>query len=142
MASMGDGIQMLPTVRAPIWLPPPLPRIAVDRERSPGGDGNASRTPSPQTAAWVAPMLPSMLIEVLLCIWAVTGAAGLIYCAIRGERRDFVLHVGWAVGRWLTYALVLCMGLWMVGGGWGPPFPLFFGFTGLCAGVMSGVSTY
>jgi len=58
------------------------------------------------------------------------------YIAWRGQRRDVVFHcvLGTAIG--ITCAAVICLGFWLLFGGWGPPAPEWFGLAGLVAGLF------
>ena len=42
----------------------------------------------------------------------------------------------------LLISSLACLALWLLGGGWGAPFPLFFGFMGLSCGIVWAVLYY
>ena len=83
-----------------------------------------------------------MAADLLLYLWPLTVVGGLLYLAIRGERRDLILHLGLSAGIGLTAGVAVCIGLWMMLGGWGPPAPEFFGGLGLVAGVAGGLVSF
>jgi hypothetical protein len=62
-----------------------------------------------------------MAVDLLLYLWLVTVVGGLLYLAVRGTRRDLVLHLGVSAEIGLTAGAAACIGLWLMFGGWGPP---------------------
>ncbi|HTU20910.1 MAG TPA: hypothetical protein VMG10_22855 [Gemmataceae bacterium] len=83
-----------------------------------------------------------MIFDLLLYLWSVTAASGLLYLALRRERRDLILHLGLWAGIGLTAAATACIALWLMIGGWGPPAPEFFGGLGLVVGVIVGLGVF
>lgn len=127
--------------RAPVWAPPPVPpharfrEVFKDLEVFP-----AQGTPGltiQRVLKW-----DWMVVDLLLYLWLVTAASGLLYLALRGERRDRILHLGLWAGFGLTAGATACFGLWLMLGGWGPPDPEFFGGLGLVMGIIVGLWTF
>jgi hypothetical protein len=83
-----------------------------------------------------------MAADLLLYLWPVTVVGGVLYLAIRGRRRDVILHLGMCAGLGLTVGAVACIGLWLLFGGWGPPAPELFGGLGLVAGIVGGLGSF
>jgi hypothetical protein len=78
----------------------------------------------------------------LFYLWPTTWLAGLLYLAIRGPRRDRILHISLFAAIGLTCGAFICCGMWLLLGGWGPPAPVIFGFMGILSGVLAGMLTY
>jgi hypothetical protein len=74
--------------------------------------------------------------------WLVALVCGLLYLAVRGPRRDAVLHCSLHVAAGLAAALAACIGLWCVIGGWGPPAAPCFGVLGVVGGIFSGLASF
>jgi hypothetical protein len=68
------------------------------------------------------------LLDLLLYFWAFTVLFSAAYIASRCQRRDLVFHsvLGTAIG--MTCGAALCLGLWLLFGGWAPPAPEFSGW--------------
>jgi CHASE2 domain-containing sensor protein len=79
-----------------------------------------------------------MAVDLLFYLWLVSVIGGLLYLAVRGERRDLVLHLALSAGMGLTASAAACIALWLLFGGWGPPAPEFFGGLGLVVGIIVG----
>jgi hypothetical protein len=127
--------------RAPVWAPPPDPPYARFREDFKGSeDFPADGTPGLTIRSVLK--LDWMTNDLLLHLWSVTAASVLLYLALRGERRDLILHLGLWAGIGLTAAATACIGLWLMFGGWGPPAPEFFGALGLVVGVIVGLGVF
>lgn len=92
--------------------------------------------PPPGAYVMIRPVLmwDQLLGESLLCLWAVTGVVGLLYLAVRGRRRDPVLHYSLFTGIGLTGALVLIVVLAVLGAA-GPPFIMGSAILGVGAGI-------
>ena len=123
--------------RAPIWAPPPEPSYATFEKDFKASEGfPAEGTPG----LTITRVLKTdwMAVDVLLYLWAVTLAAGLLYLATRRANRDLVLHLALSAGIGLSAAAVACGALWLSFGGWGPPAPALFGGLGLIAGIVGG----
>jgi hypothetical protein len=125
--------------RNPVWAPPPDPQYAQFQEHFRGDF--PTEAPKGLTIQRVL-KLDWMAADLLLYLWAVTVAFGLLYLAVRGERRDLILHLGLSTGIGLTAGAAFCIGLWMLFGGWGPPTPEFFGGLGLVVGIISGLASF
>src|SRR5262249_2371028 len=127
--------------RAPIWAPPPEPlyaRFQVDFKRSEGFPAEGT----PGLTIRRVLKVDWMAVDLLLYLWPVTVAGGLLYLAIRRKRRDLVLHLGLAVGLGLTGGAAACIGLWLLFGGWGPPGPEVLGGLGLGGGSVGGLVSF
>lgn len=76
------------------------------------------------------------MIVTLFHLWWTTWLITLAYWMFRRQRRDafFQAIAGAALG--LTAGAALCIGSWLLIGGWGPPFPIVFGLHGLAVGVV------
>lgn len=123
--------------RAPIWSPPPTPTYAIFQSDVEGSKG----FPAEETPGLVFKRILRidwMVIDLLLFLWPATVVSGLVYLALRGERRDFLLHLGLCIGIGLSLGVVGCVGLWLLFGGWGPPAPELFGSLGLIGGIVGG----
>ena len=136
-----NGTWILDLDRSPIWAPPPEPVYATFQK-----DFNDSATFPPQGAAGITIKrvlkVDWMALDLLLYLWLVTVVGGVLYLATRGRSRDLVLHVGLYAGIGLTAGAIVCVGLWLVFGGWGPPSPGFFGGLGLFGGIVGGLVSF
>lgn len=83
-----------------------------------------------------------MILDFLVCVWAITAAFGIVYLLARPKRPDVFLHGVACIAAGLTGSAALCVLLWIILGGWGPPSPLFFGVVGHVAGLVLGAATY
>ena len=124
--------------RMPVWDPPRKPDYAQFRRDF--DDLPATRPPGTtirRVLKW-----DWMALDLLLYVWAISAFFGSFYVAVRSADRDSVLHCAFSVAAGLTVAAAVCIGLWAIFGGWGPPEPLFFGTLGLLGGIAHGVATY
>jgi hypothetical protein len=126
--------------RAPVWAPPPDPPYARFQEDFKDSEGFPAEGMPGITIQRVL-KLDWMAVDLLLYLWAVTVASGLLYLAMRGERRDPILHLGLFAGIGLTAGAAACIGLWLLFGGWGPPDPELFGGLGLAVGLIVGLGS-
>jgi hypothetical protein len=139
--TLGNHTWIVDLGRAPVWAPPPDPPYARFQEDF----KESERFPTEGTPGITIQRvlkLDWMAVDLLLYLWAVTVASGLLYLATRGERRDLILHLGLSAGIGLTAGAAACIGLWLMFGGWGPPFPEFFGGLGLVGGVVAGLGSF
>jgi hypothetical protein len=126
--------------RSPVWAPPAVPpysRFSKDFKDSqgfPDEDDPGLSIRRELKSDWMA-------VDLLLYLWLVTVVGGLLYLGVRGDRRDVVLHCGLSVGIGLTIAASVCVGLWLLCGGWGAPAPEFFGGLGLVGGLLVGLGS-
>jgi hypothetical protein len=137
-AGSATWIQDLP--RAPIWSPPAEPDYARFREAF-SGEGFPGPD-QPGLSIRRVLKLDWMAIDLLFYLWPLTLAFGVVYLGLRERRRDMMLHLALSAGAGLTAAAVVCIGLWLVCGGWGAPAPEFFGAVGLVGGILTGWSSY
>lgn len=131
----------LDLTNAPLWSPPPVPNYdAFQQHFSAAAELPFEGTPGLSIDR--ALKFDWMLVELLLLIWPISVVLGLLYRAVRGERRDLILHLALAVGVGLTCGAAACMGLWFIGGGWGPPLPAAFGGMALILSLVIGLLSY
>jgi hypothetical protein len=127
--------------RAPVWAPPPDPPYAkFQKVFKESDDFPAGGTPGLTIHRVLK--LDSLAVDLLLYLWPVTFFSGLLYLALRGERRDLILHCGLSAGIGLTAGAVVCIGLWLLLGGWGPPLPDCCGSLALFVGIFVGIRSF
>jgi hypothetical protein len=127
--------------RSPVWDPPTEPPYAKFQEvftLSKGFPVDGTQGTTINRAL----MLDWMAFDLLLYLWLITLAGGLGYLFVRKKRRSLILHLGLSVGIGLTASAVVCIGLWLLLGGWGPPVPEFFGGLGLVLGFVVGLASF
>lgn len=83
-----------------------------------------------------------MAATLWLYLWPITLAFGLGYRVLRWTRRDLVLHLAFFAGIGLTLAVVVCLGFWIIFGGWGPPNLGILGTLGFIGGIAAGLGTF
>jgi len=127
--------------QAPVWDPPDMPSYARFREEFRGVEGFPSEG-SPGKSIRRVLRWDWMAVDLLLSLWPVTVVGGLLYLVGRRGRRDLILHCGLSVGIGLSVAALMCMGFWLLLGGWGPPAPEFFGGLGLVLGLLGGLASF
>jgi hypothetical protein len=124
--------------RRPVWAPPDVPAYRQFREvfeELPAATASGLTITRALKWDW-------MLVDFLLYLWGVTAAFGVAYLLARGHRRDPVLHGALCLGAALTAAAAACLGLWLLAGGWGAPYPELFGLVGVVAGILLAVLTH
>jgi hypothetical protein len=139
--TLGNHTWIVDLGRAPVWAPPPDPPYARFQKDFTESEGFPAED-TPGFAIHRVLKLDWMAVDLLLYLWAVTVASGLLYLAMRGERRDLILHLGLSAGIGLTAGAAGCIGLWLLFGGWGAPSPEFFGALGLVGGVVVGLGSF
>jgi hypothetical protein len=127
--------------QTPIWSPPPVPSYSSFKETFQNSRDFPVEGMSKYRIQRVL-KLDWMFLDFLLYFWPISGLCGLVYLMVGKENRDLLLYQGFTTGIGLTVAAVLCFGLWMILGGWGPPYPVFFGLLGLVLGFFGGASTF
>ena len=133
----GSGTYIIALDRAPIWSPPPLPDYAAFTSTF---DNLPSFQPTGFTITRVH-RWSWTLLGVALNFVPIALVTALVYFPLRERLRDPVLHlVGW-IGIGLAGSAVLCILLWLISGGWGPPAPLFFAGLGIAACTVIAVTT-
>jgi hypothetical protein len=139
--TLGNHTWIVDLGRAPVLAPPPDPPYARFQEDFTDSEGfPAERTPGFTIQRVLK--LDWMVVDLLLYLWAITVASGLLCLAMRGERRDLILHLGLSAGIGLTAGAAAYIGLWLLFGGWGPPSPELFGGLGLVGGVVVGLGSF
>lgn len=78
------------------------------------------------------------LVDVFM-VWLI-GSLVIAPISFVAFRRDRFLGVFARVGAGLIASALVCVLLWLVFGGWGPPAPLFFAVIGLVAGGIWGTA--
>jgi hypothetical protein len=71
----------------------------------------------------------------LFIIWLI-GSLVLTPLVFTQLRKDRSIGIFLRLGAGLIISSLLCLGIWMIFGGWGPPAPLFFSFLGLFGGAI------
>jgi len=128
--------------RSPVWAPPSSD-ITYARFKKDFSESNTFPTEdAPGTTIQRSLKIEWMAADFMLYLWPVSIVAGLLYLTLRGSQRDLILHVGMSVGIGLTTAVVVCVGIWILFGGWGPPAPEVFGGLGLLVGIIAGLGSF
>jgi len=120
-----------------VWCPPELPGYEAFRRTFPN---LPAERPAQSTITrtfkwdWVA-------TDFFLRIWGVSSVFGVLYIAFLrgGQQPDLTLHFVLCLAIGLTAAAALCISLWLLCGGWGPPAPWFFGMIGVAGGLFLGL---
>ena len=136
--TLGNRTWIIDLERAPVWSPPAVPPYELFTRTF--HDLPAASTPGLEIMRvfkweWV-------LVEFALYLWGITLVFGLLYLSEPGRRRDAALHYALSVAAGLTGAAFICVALWLVFGGWGPPFPVFFSLLGITSGILIGRRVY
>ncbi len=123
----------------PVWRPPAAPGYEAFRrvfERSEG---------FPPPKGWydirVSYSPAGVALTALFSCWPVAFLCGLAYLAVRGPRRDVLLQCALGGSTGLATAVAVCVGLWCVIGGWGPPLLVGFAAVGVVGGVVCGLAS-
>lgn len=136
----GDSSWIMRLDRHPVWQPPAAPDYQAFRQHF----ERSREFPRPD-GRWVIRAsydpIGVALAAVTYC-WPVSLVCGLLYLAVRGPRRDEVLHCALGVAAGLSVAVAACVGLWCVVGGWGPPAIGCFGVLGVAGGVVGGLASF
>ena len=80
----------------------------------------------------------SAMLELVFFVAASAALCGLLYLLTRRGGRDALLHYALFIAIGFVTAAAACFGLWLLVGGWGPPFPLLFAFLGIGFGIYLG----
>jgi hypothetical protein len=126
--------------RHPAWQPPAAPDYTAFRQHF-----DRSEDFPPPDGGWVIRVSYDPVdvgLAALAYSWPVAAVCGLLYLAVRGPRRDVVLHCALRVAAGLSIAVAACVGLWCVVGGWGPPAVGCFGVLGVVGGIVSGLMSF
>lgn len=122
--------------KSPIWSPPPLPAYS-DFAAVFDNDGDLPDEFSTPLVIERRLRFAFMYIDTLLWLWPVTLLAGIGYCVMRNDKRDWILYSALCIGTGLSSAVACSIVLWITLGGWGPPAPAFLGTVGLVAGAVA-----
>ena len=124
--------------RSPIWAPPPEPTYATFEDFRGFPDFPDQGTPGLEIRRVLA--VDWIEMDLMLYLWAVTVTCGLVYLAVRGRRRDIVLHLVLWAGIGLTAGIALSMMRWLAVRG--PAYELWFGGLGLVGGIVGGLLSF
>ncbi len=127
--------------RRPLWSPPALPGVE-DFQANYGNSDTCPREIDDSVRFSRSLKLQWMLVDFLMFLWPVTLFCGLVYLLVRGKHRDLSLHISLFAGLGMTTGVLVCVQLYEMYGGWGPPSPEFFGGVGLALGVLVGALTF
>ena len=122
----------LPT--RPVWSPPTMPSYDTFRQTFTDLPTDLASTPAIVRVF----RFDSAMLELVLFATASAGLCGLIYLLTRRGGRDALLHYALFIAVGFLAAAAACFGLWLLFGGWGPPFPLLFAFLGIGFGIYLG----
>ena len=131
----GKSTWIIKLPRSPAWSPPAIP--SRDAFTSTFTDVPPSSSP-----VLLRFRLGSTFLDAARYLWAVTAAFGLVYILSRRSRRDRFLHAALCFGAAFTGAAIISIGLWIVFGGWGAPFPEFFAGLAIVIGLILSLTTY
>jgi hypothetical protein len=128
---VGNHTWLIHLPRAPIWSPPDVPTYSEFQ-----GFPDLPPASTPDLTIRRVLKWDWTIVELLLSVWGITVLFSAAYIVWRGERRDFLFHsiLGAAIG--MTSGAVLCLGVWLLCGGWAPPAPELFGLAGLVVGLF------
>ncbi len=77
------------------------------------------------------------LLDFVLLLLVIGVVVAALYLPFQHQVRDPVLHVTAWMGVGLMAGAFLCVLIWMIFGGWGPPMPLFFAAIGITVGILA-----
>ena len=122
----------LPT--GPVWSPPAVPTYEVFAKRF------TDLPPDMVSGVTIVRVFQydTAMMEFVSFVAISVTFCGALYFLTRGDSRDVILHYALFIGLGFVAATFACFGLWILGGGWGPPFPLFFAFLGSGFGIFIG----
>jgi len=127
--------------RSPAWRPPPKPGFEIFHEHFKKSLSSLHANPTSARIDRVL-KLDTMALEFFLYAWPVLIIFGLMNISKKGDVRDVVLHLGFCAAIGLSMGALLCILLWLVFGGWGPPIPMLFGLVGIYGGIVYGYRDY
>jgi hypothetical protein len=118
----------------PIWSPPPVPSCETFKQ-------TFKDLPSEMAPGAVVVRVfeyDAAIFEFVLYGMAAGGICGILYLFTRRGGRDAVLHFALSITIGVVAAAAACFILWLVIGGWSPPFPFFFLLLGIGSGAYLG----
>jgi hypothetical protein len=130
----GNHTSIISLSSRPVWSPPPVPSYETFREtftdlpleRAPGTD-------IVRVFRYDAAVFGFLLLAV-----ASAGLCGLLHLLTRRGGRDAIFHYALFIAIGFIAAAATCFVVWLVVGGWGPPFPLAFALLGIGFGIYLG----
>ena len=133
----GTNTLILPLPLAPLWSPPSTPPYQAFRDAI--TDLPAEMPPG--TAIRRIARYDDTLFQLIAYVGTSSLVCGIIYLATRRGRRDILLHYVVSVAGGFVSSVVLCIVVWLIFGGWAPPFPIFFGVLGIASGLLFALAT-
>src|SRR6266850_5397215 len=131
----GDQTSIINLPTRPIWSAPAVPsydsfrQTFTDLPPEEASNGTIERVFRYDTAT----------LEFFLFAAASAAVCGLLYLLTRRGGRDALLHYALFIAVGFMAAAAVCFALWLLVGGWGPPFPLLFAFLGIAFGIYLGM---
>jgi hypothetical protein len=126
--------------RHPFWHMPDEPDYRAFREHFAESKDFPSVPENCDIRVTYEPAAVGMLA--LAYCWPIAILFGLLYRAIRGSKRDMILHCALHLALGLLAGVGLCIVVWLVLGGWGPPALELFVALGVIGGIASGVVSF
>ncbi len=124
--------------RGPVWNPPPLPDYSTFQETFPDLPWEQPpRSSITRVIVWY-----TLLMEILLAIWWISGVLAIVYLIVRQHRRDAILHLASCIALSLTFAIVLSLVMLIFFCGMAFDLALFIPLGGLIFGVCYGFPKY
>lgn len=137
----GECTFILELPDSPIWSPPAKP-CYEDFESSFGELHEFPSRKHPELTIERVPRIDRVILQILALLLPVCLIGGLMHLAVSGRNANLVMDVALGAGLGLLLSAVICLGLWMLFGGWGPPLPLLFGTGGLIVSIMAGAISF
>jgi len=131
----GDHASIINLPTRPVWSAPAVPSYATFRQ---------TFTDLPSDEASSATIVrvfryDTAALEFFLFAAASAALCGLLYLLTRRGGRDALLHYALFIAVGFMASSAACFALWLLIGGWGPPFPLLFAFFGVGFGIYIGM---
>lgn len=130
-----QGTYLMDLAAAPLWSPPPSP----SRDHFVATFASLAATAETTLVIDVRVRWGCLLVTTASTFAVPSLLCGLWYWAARERRLDAVLHAALGSGIGTLAAAVLCIALWAVLGGWGPPFAVPLAVIGPVAGALGGL---
>ncbi|MBS0209323.1 MAG: hypothetical protein JSS27_10240 [Planctomycetes bacterium] len=118
----------------PVWAPPRSPAYSEFQ----AAFHSLIEMPPNSTSISVRVLWGAAAIEVVLMFWVVSILVALVSFMENPRRIEFPVVFARSFALCLTFAAGSCFVLYVIVGGWGPPFPEFFAVCGLVAGAFFG----
>jgi len=128
----GTHTRIIPLPLSPLWAPPNTPSYQTFRDSFTDLPANM---PSETFIRRVA-RYDDTLFQLIAYVGASSLLCGIIYLATRRGRRDTLLHYVVSIAGGFVSSVILCVVMWLIFGGWSPPFPILFGIFGIASGLL------